>query len=164
MSNTWHIWVIKSGKFKYVKKYIEDEVKEVVEVMYPQVRKERVYKNTIKIKDEPQYMNYLFVRHADEDFDTVVNKFERYPFITTHVGVCTGADLGLVEKMKEVNDRRIKAPYFVKGEKIKIVGGPFSDFKGKVQETKATEVLVEIEMFNRTTVIAVPREQIDFDV
>lgn len=160
----WHIWVIKTGKFSHIKTFIESDVKEVLEIMYPQVRKERIYKNSIKIKSEPQYMNYLFVKIEDENFDTVVNKFKQYPFITTYVGSCTGADLGLVEKMKEINDRRVKTPHFVHGEKVKIVGGPFSEFKGKVQETKATEVIVEIEMFNRTTTVSVPREQVDFDV
>lgn len=162
MSAEWYTWVIRTGKFPRVKKFIEEEVPEVLDIVYPQRRVERTYRGKPRIKVEAEFMNYMFVQLDEEDFEKVKTKFDGFSFITRYVGHCWGDELGRIEELKTMTEKRIQNPQFLRGDKVKIVGGPFGNFEGVVTSTKANEVVIEAEIFKRTTEITVPKENVDF--
>jgi transcription antitermination factor NusG len=162
MSETWHVWVVKSGKFNKVSKFITEEVPEVEEILYPRVRKEHLVRDRIVIKTVALYMNYIFVRIKDENFDTVVDKFNDESVITTYVGPCYGEGLEKVYKMKEIEDKRKENPSFLRGDKVKIISGSFQGLEGTVKEIKKNSIVAEVHILGRETKIALPPEILDF--
>lgn len=148
----WFVWSVKTGKFDAVRKYIEDKVPEVKQLLYPTVTKERVLKSGESRKSKvPLYSGYLFLQyHHDEQNPSVWLKLNKHPFISTYVGPCTPADLVSVnslQKLEVVNNEAVKE--FKIGDSVKVNGGVFSGQTGIVSDISTNTVRVDVNVSNK---------------
>lgn len=159
MSPSWYVWSIRLGKFDVVSKYITEKVPEVIQVLYPTITKERQLKNGgAKKKKVPLYSGYIFLQYYhDLDNPQVWLKLKKHPFITNYVGPCTPADLVSVDslqKLEQVNSD--KARSFVVGDAVRVNGGLFKDYVGKVAAVLDRTVRVEIDAPKRVRFVFSP--------
>jgi transcription antitermination factor NusG len=160
----WFVWSVKTGKFDTVKKYIEESVPEVKQVLYPTVTKERVLKSGEAKKSKvPLYSGYMFLQYAhDEKNPKVWLKLNKHPFISTYVGPCTPADLVSVnslQKLEVVNNEAVKK--FHVGDAVRVNGGVFSGNTGTVIDISSNTVRVDMNVSNKTMKFVFSPEDLD---
>lgn len=148
----WYVWSVKAGKFDTVKKYIEDKIPEVKQVLYPTVTKERLLKSGESKKSKvPLYSGYLFLQyHHDSKNPKVWIQLNSHPFISTYVGPCTQSDLVSVnslQKLEVVNNEAVK--HFKVGDSVKVNGGVFLGNVGVVSDISTNTVRVGINVNNK---------------
>src|SRR3972149_6106593 len=98
---TWNVWTTKPGKFDIVLKYIQENIPEIKEVLYPTVVAEsKTSKGKEKKKRVPLYAGYLFLQY--ETNPHVWHKLNDHPFVARYVGVCLGKDLHSVYNLRNV--------------------------------------------------------------
>jgi len=158
---TWHIWVMKHGKFNHIKRHIQDEVEEIIDLVYPQEKIEVIVKNKVKIKTKPLYANYLFVLVENKSFDKHVDKLNAYSFTTKYVGPASGADLEKIKNIVRIEERRSKNPTFFIGESVSLIGGPLQGLTGKIVGVKERSAVVEVSLFKRVILANMPMENMD---
>jgi len=155
----WFIWVIKQGKFDKVEAHIKT-IPEIEEYVYPTTSKS--YRNkkggTIK-RRTPLYSGYIFLRYK-EDPETFY-KLNTFPFITTYVGRCSGADLEIVKKVRELEYINTISKDIEVNDKVRVNCGPFHEFEGTVVEVNSKGVVVELLVFGRQTKTSFNKEDVD---
>ena len=146
---SWHSWIVKTGKFDTVKQYIGDNIPEVVDVYYPYINKERSVYGKVKVTNVPLFSGYVFLKY--EDNPTVFHKLRQHPYITTYVGKASVEDITKIEKIKErENNKEFESKRkFNVQDKVLIVNGQFVNFKGVVVEVNRERYIVEVSIFNR---------------
>ncbi len=149
----WYVWSVKTGKFDLVKKYIEEKIPEVKQVLYPTVTKERLLKSGESKKSKvPLYSGYMFLQyHHDAINPQVWLMLTKHPFVSTYVGPCTPADLVSVnslQKLEVVNNEAVKD--FKLGDSVRVNGGVFSGHTGIVSDISTNTVRVDVSMANRS--------------
>lgn len=97
-STQWFIWTVRPGKFEIVKAYLEKEVKEVSDILFPTETSEKETKTgSKKTKTSPLYAGYVFLQYTHDVTDPVVwVKINKHPFVASYVGPCTAADIALI--------------------------------------------------------------------
>lgn len=150
----WFVWTVKLGKFDLVLKYIEEEVPEVKEILYPTITTEKVSKTgKRKKKKTPLYAGYVFLQYKHNSLNpTTWLKLNKHPFITRYVGPCTNKDLASVnslQKIEKINTEEVKD--FRAGDRIRVNGGVFKNMSGRVTNSSNNAVQVEISVFDRWT-------------
>ncbi len=151
----WHVWTVNPNKFQVVSMFIEKEVTEVKEVLYPTVTSERkTSKGKIKTKKVPLYQGYLFLQYSEDPI--VWHKLNSHPFITNYVGRCTQQDLFSVYNLKNVEHLNKEENKVCEvGDFVKIQAGPMKGFSGKVTLVRSDYIKISIEVFGRSGVPAV---------
>ncbi len=157
----WYIWAIKSGSIKKVKKFITEDVPEILDIVYPQVRKEVKTEKKVYIKTVPLYMNYLFVQLKDSDYEIVFNKFKTFAKVTTSLGRCSDSDLELINKVKKIEEKRASMTSFFKGDKVMVIGGPLKGHYGVVSKIRGNSVQIIIQIFRQDTITDVDSNLLD---
>lgn len=99
-SPQWFIWTVRPGKFEIVKAYLEKEVKEVSDILFPTETSEKKTKTGAKkTKTSPLYAGYVFLQYTHDVSDPVAwVKINRHPFVAGYVGPCTAADIAQIAK------------------------------------------------------------------
>lgn len=99
-SSQWFIWTVRPGKFEIVKAYLEKEVKEVSDILFPTETSEKKTKTgRKKIKTSPLYAGYVFLQYSHDVNNPVAwVKINSHPFIASYVGPCTAADIAAIAK------------------------------------------------------------------
>lgn len=148
----WYVWSVKTGKFDTVKRYIEEKIPEVKQVLYPTVTKERVLKSgESKKRKVPLYSGYMFLQYQHDEKDPQVwLKLTKHPFVSTYVGPCTPADLVSVnslQKLEIVNNDVVKE--FHVGDEVRVNGGVFSGQSGTVVDISSNTIRVDISVANK---------------
>lgn len=144
----WYVWAIKLGRFDAVSQFISEYIPEVTQVLYPTVTTERHLKNGVcKKKKTPLYSGYIFLQyqHVPEN-PKVWLKLRSHPFIHNYVGPCTPADLVSVDSLQKLEKMNVEATkVFAVGDKVRVNGGFFKDYVGKVVAVLDRTIRVEIE-------------------
>lgn len=146
-NDSWHIWLINPNRFLAVKKHLEDNVKEVEEVLYPTAIKE--YKDgrgTLKKKHIPLYAGYLFLKY--EDSPNIFYKIAWCPFVNRYLGKCLGENLKDIKKMREV-EKWNAAKNIAVGDVVSVNGGPLKGMEGAVFMVSSNKVFINVSIFGR---------------
>ena len=146
MGATWHIWVIKSGKYEKVKKHLES-IPEIEEHFYPTTPKEFKRSNgSISKRRIPLYAGYLFVKY--EYSPELYHKLNSFPFITTYVGPCPKKDFDKIEStllLESINTGGLLSV----DDRVRVVCGPFKGLEGLVVGVNANNADVSLTIFGR---------------
>ena len=163
LDQEWHVWTVRSGKFEIVERYIEEKISEVKKVLYPTVTTERFTKSGIKKKKSPLYAGYVFLQYChDPRNPTVWSKLNQHPFVTRYVGPCTPQDLASVDSLQKVetlNNEEVRN--FIKGDKVRVNGGVFVNYRGTVTNLTSNSVGVELERAGKTLAVVFSPEDLD---
>ncbi len=151
-SYQWYVWYIKFGKFDVISKYIEEKIPEVKKVLYPTITTERQLKNgEAKKRKTPLYGGYMFLQyHHNPEKPDVWLKLSKHPFVSAYIGPCTPKDLVSVDslqKLEIVNSDILKT--FRVGDYVRVNGGVFKNYTGKVLAVQDKVIRVEIEAQNK---------------
>lgn len=159
----WYVWTVRVGKFELVKRYIEENVKEVTKVLYPTVTTEKQVKSGTRKKKSPLYAGYIFLQYAhDPDSPTTWLKLNKYPFVTGYVGPCTAKDLASVDslqKVEKLNNDMVKE--FKEGDKVRVNGGVFVGYVGSVVSKNSNSVKVALGEDNSIMTVVFSPEDLD---
>lgn len=143
----WYVWTVRPGKFEVVRRYIENNIPQVTEILYPTVTQEKHTKRGVKQKKSPLYAGYLFLRYNhDPKRPTTWLKIDKHPFITSYLGPCTAKDLASVNSLQKVDKPRDKeVDEFSVGDAVVINSGVFIGYKGSVSDTNSNSIGVNLE-------------------
>lgn len=146
MSSMWYIWVIKTGKYEKVKKYLET-IPEIEEYFYPTTPKEVKRDNgSVSKRRVPLYAGYLFLKYKYSH--DMYHKLNSFPFITTYVGPCTKKDFEKIEKTMLLES--INTGGFISvDDLVRVVCGPFKGLSGCVVGVNANNADVSLTIFGR---------------
>lgn len=164
-SYQWYVWYIKFGKFDVISKYIEDKVPEVKKVLFPTITTECQLKSgEAKKKKTPLYGGYMFLQyHHNPDKPDVWLKLTKHPFVSAYIGPCTPKDLVSVDSLQKLeivnSDSGLKK--FCRGDFVRVNGGVFKNFTGKVLTVEDKVIRVEIEAQNKNMKFVFSPEDLD---
>ncbi len=172
----WIVFQTVSGREKRAKEALEKFIEEsnlgdkVERVLVPveTVEKTREVKGQIRRVriEKPVYRGYVFVKMTKDPelIDKIVkatglravlarDPSGGYTFITL-----SPQEIAHIEEIvrREMERRKAQAP-FIKGERVRIVAGPFKDMEGVVEEvyTDKKKIRVVIDLFGRLTPVDV---------
>lgn len=143
----WHIWAIHQHKFDKIKKFMDEDVKEVEDIFFPTVLKERKIGSRIYKKRTPLYHGYLFLKYDDEG-NFVYQKIRSNPFITTYVGLCSEEEVLVMKKKEEWNSLNKDVTV---GDKVEIMCGPLVGMIGTVNAINGNNITIKTKLFGRDT-------------
>lgn len=160
----WYVWTIRSGKFDIVEKYIKESIPGIKKVLYPMITTEKLTKKgDRKKKKSPLYAGYMFLQYEhSEKTPTVWLKLNKHPFVTRYVGPCSAKDLASVDSLQKVeqwNNEEVKN--FVEGDEVRVNGGVFVGFSGRVVHLTSNSVGVELSSMGKTLKVVFSPEDLD---
>lgn len=167
LAQEWYVWTVRTGKFGVVQKYIEERVPEVRKVLYPTVTTEkRTLKGDVKKKKSPLYAGYMFLQYTHSEENPIAwLKLNKHPFITRYVGPCTAKDLASVDslqKVEKLNNDEVRN--FMVGDEVRVNGGVFIGFGGKVVYLASNSVTVELQRSGEVRILKVVFSPEDLDI
>ena len=173
MSLQWYAIQVYSGSEKAVKKGIEflaveNGIEDQVESIIVPVEEVIEVKNgEKKITERVLYSGYVF---AHVDLDTSLwHKVQSLPRVSRFIGEgktatpLTAADIKVIlEKMESKQAPRPKVD-FEKGEMVRIIDGPFSNFTGMVDEYDLDhgKLKLNVSIFGRNTPVEILYTQVE---
>lgn len=173
MSLQWYAIQVYSGSEKAVKKgiellAIENGIEEQVESIIVPVEEVIEVKNgEKKITERVLYSGYVF---AHVDLDTSLwHKVQSLPRVSRFIGEgktatpLTASDIKVIlDKMEQKSAPRPKVD-FEKGEMVRIIDGPFSNFTGMVEEYDLDhgKLKLNVSIFGRNTPVEILYTQVE---
>ena len=173
MSLQWYAIQVYSGSEKAVKKgiellAIENGIEEKVESIIVPVEEVIEVKNgEKKITERVLYSGYVF---AHVDLDTSLwHKVQSLPRVSRFIGEgktatpLTASDIKVIlDKMEQKSAPRPKVD-FEKGEMVRIIDGPFSNFTGMVEEYDLDhgKLKLNVSIFGRNTPVEILYTQVE---
>jgi transcriptional antiterminator NusG len=173
MSLQWYAIQVYSGSEKAVKKgiellAIENGIEDQVESIIVPVEEVIEVKNgEKKITERVLYSGYVF---AHVDLDTSLwHKVQSLPRVSRFIGEgktatpLTASDIKVIlDKMEQKSAPRPKVD-FEKGEMVRIVDGPFSNFTGMVEEYDLDhgKLKLNVSIFGRNTPVEILYTQVE---
>jgi transcriptional antiterminator NusG len=173
MSLQWYAIQVYSGSEKAVKKgiellAIENGIEDQVESIIVPIEEVIEVKNgEKKITERVLYSGYVF---AHVDLDTSLwHKVQSLPRVSRFIGEgktatpLTASDIKVIlDKMEQKSAPRPKVD-FEKGEMVRIVDGPFSNFTGMVEEYDLDhgKLKLNVSIFGRNTPVEILYTQVE---
>ncbi len=167
----WYVIHTYSGYEDAVAKNLKQRVEslgmedKIFNILVPKEKKIKIKDGKRKVVEEKIYPGYILVEMivTDDSWYVVRNT----PRVTGFIGAGTTPIPVKKEEIEKLKKRMgMKEPKFKidfkKGDRVKIVDGPFKDFDGKVQEVdeEKGKVKVLINMFGRDTPVELDSLQI----
>lgn len=169
----WYVLKTKSGAEKKAKESLEKFIESkgfksklgqifVPIVKVPQMRKDK--KVIVEKKVMPGYI--IAELDLDEDLKLLI---KRIPFISGFLGDKNPKSLSKEEvknlmSLQGTQEEETSPPpvLFTKGEKVKIIDGPYSNFNGVIEEVlkEDRKLKIKIEIFGQSTTIDVDYNQV----
>ncbi len=170
-TRNWYVIHTYSGYEEAVAKNLRQRVEslgmedKIFDVLVPKERKIKIQKGKRKVIDEKVYPGYILVEMivTDDSWYIVRNT----PNVTGFVGAgitpipVSDKEIEVLKGRMEIKEPEYKIDFLV-GDSVKILGGPFKDFDGKVSEIdeKKGRIKVLINMFGRDTPVEIDSLQI----
>lgn len=146
MGSTWHIWVIKAGKYSRVKEHL-DSIPEIEEHFYPTTPHEVKRANGgVSKRRVPLYAGYIFIKYVYSD--DLYHKLNSFPFITTYVGPCPKKDFEKIEQTLLLEGINTGGAVSV-DDRVRVVCGPFKGLEGDIVGVNANNIDVALTIFGR---------------
>jgi transcription antitermination factor NusG len=163
MSENWYVVYTKRFYELKLEKYFMDFSSQQslgYQCYLPMTNEVKMWSDRKKIKKVPLFNNYLFVKHDESGFDNIKKmpgfvdyvRFGRYPNIVPE------EQINMVKAILEGDSfATSKAKSLVKGEKVRIIGGPMEGLEGElVKDQLNLKVAIEIKYLERTLQVNVP--------
>jgi len=175
--NKWYALRVISGKERKLREYIEKEIdkaglKEVVlQILVPTEKVYKVQGGKKVIKERNFFPGYILIEADSERFSgeiashitniTGVIHFlgKNIPTPLRHSEV--NRILGKVDEMEEMGER-VNEPFLI-NETVRIIDGPFNDFKGDIEEVDdhKKKLKVVVKIFGRKTPVELNFMQVE---
>ena len=170
----WYVLHTYSGFEQKVKASIEERVTteglsdEVSEILIPMEEVMEVRKGKKQTSDKKFFPGYILIRMRMSEEARLVIKST--PKVTDFVGMGnqpTPVPDDVVEGIKSQIEEGQKRPkpkvLFSKGEKVRVIDGPFSNFSGIVEEVNADKATLKVlvSIFGRSTPIELEFVQVE---
>jgi transcriptional antiterminator NusG len=170
----WYIVQTQTGQEYKVKQALENKIKQkgwehlIKEVFIPTEKVTEVKAGKKKVSERKFYPGYVLVQMEMND--------ETWLFVKRTPGVIRFLSSGdkpiplpeeEVQKIKQQSEERIEQPrpkvVFEKGETVRVIDGPFTNFNGKVEEVNLEKgkVKVLLTIFGRQTPVELEFWQVE---
>jgi transcription termination/antitermination protein NusG len=173
----WYVLRVVSGKERKVKEYLDKEISrgwsDVVKQVFLPVEKVYKVQNGKKVMRERNYYpGYVMVEIAegklsDDLRDIIKNTSNVIHFLGKENPIALRKSevnkmLGKMDEMAEAGGVTMSEPFIV-GETIKIIEGPFNDFKGTIEEVndEKKKLKVTVKIFGRSTPVELNYMQVE---
>lgn len=178
----WYVLRAVSGQEKKIKTYLENEIaRQKLEDYIPQILipSEKVYEvrnGKKRVRDKAFYPGYIMIE-ADIKYGEVNHLITSIPgvigFLSWHEGKTVKVPIPL--RMSEVNrilgkvdeaaqtESAAAIISFIKGETVRVIDGPFSNFDGTVEEIndEKKKITVMVKIFGRNTPVELNYTQVE---
>ena len=176
MEKQWFVVHVLSGHEKKVKTYLENEIKnagledKISQVLVPSEEVVEMRDGKKRVKTRVFFPGYILIQMV-KDKETL-NFVRNIPGITNFVGNPSDPQplrqeevdriIGRVEASKE---RKKVAIPFKKGDPIRVIDGPFTDFTGFVEEVneEKQKLRVMVSIFGRSTPVELDFLQVELE-
>ncbi|MBX9703211.1 MAG: transcription termination/antitermination protein NusG [Silvanigrellaceae bacterium] len=176
----WFAVSTQSGMEKKAKFSLEERIKKLKmeeffgKILIPSQQVDRIDQSGKKKRVEQKMMpGYLFIQ-MDPDNDAVYSCVKGTPKISSFIGASNNQKPKPVpnEEISRLVNRMIKAPQaqsakplvaFEKGEKVKVIDGPFTNFIGDIDEVKVDKMKLRllISVFGRATPVEIEFNKVE---
>lgn len=171
MESKWYTVRVQSNREKFVSEKIKAEYARMgvdLNVLVPMEKQFFLKAGKKAYRDKVTYPGYIFIKSDNQDL--LQDTLRLIPGNTGLLKNKSGEPAVLkqieIDKMlsdDEVNKSATPSNTFLVGETVKILGGPFDSFKGKVEEInkEKSKVKVHVSIFGRITPVDLNLDQID---
>lgn len=175
--NKWYALRVVSGQERKLKEYLDNEIKRsgwtdrIKQVLVPTEKVYKIQNGKKVIKERNFFPGYILVEALERSLSGEVlstltgvtgvihflGKENPTPLRTSEVNRI----LGKVDEMQEVGES-VNEPFII-DETVKIIDGPFNDFKGTIEEIfeEKKKLKVIVKIFGRRTPVEVNFMQVE---
>lgn len=169
----WIVFWTKAGQEKKAISVLERTRKElnlgdkVLRILVPMQTITRLRQGKRVLMEKPYYKGYIFVEMIPDPnvIDILTKTGVVKPVIAKDAILKLSEEEvnKIIETVKREEEKKEKEVPFLKGEKVKIVDGPFQDFTGVVDEVYMDrgKLKVIVSIFNRSTPVILSFEQVE---
>ncbi|MCB0835352.1 MAG: transcription termination/antitermination factor NusG [Bacteroidetes bacterium] len=177
MAKQWFVIRAISGKEKKVKQYLESEIerhdvgKNITQVLIPTEKVFEMRNGKKRLRERSFLPGYILVEC--EMVPELIPMIKEVPNVIGFLGAKKGGDpiplreaevnkiLGKVDEMNEKGE--MPEEPFIKGEKVKVMAGPFNGFTGTIDEVyeDKKKLKVVVKIFGRNTPIELNYFQVE---
>ncbi len=176
MEKKWYVVHVLSGHEKKVKQYLENEIKnsgmedKIAQVLVPSEEVVEMREGKKRVKNKVFFPGYILIQM--ELTKETMNFVRNIPGVTNFVGNPSNPQplrqeevdriIGRVQASKE---RKKYAVPFKKGDPIRVIDGPFTDFTGVVEEVneEKQKLKVMVSIFGRSTPVELDFLQVELE-
>jgi transcriptional antiterminator NusG len=169
----WFVYWTLSGREQKAKKIIEKFVKEagledkVGRILVPSQTVPKVRHGKRVLLEKPLFRGYILIE-MEPDPD-VIKKLINLGTVRALIAQDTLTSLSdeeverIMETVEREKRKREQEVPFLKGEMVRVIDGPFSDFTGKVEEVfpERGQLKVMVNIFGRTTPVVLDFMQVE---
>ena len=175
--NRWYALRVISGQERKLRDYIEMEVKRsgwdnrILQVLVPMEKVYKIVNGKKVIKEKNSLPGYILIEAIEGSITSEMNssiqgttgvihflgKERPEPLRQTEVNRI----LGKIDEMQDTGET-VNEP-FIKEETVKIIDGPFNDFKGTIEEIyeEKKKLKVIVKIFGRRTPVELTFQQVE---
>lgn len=173
MAKKWFVFWTLSGKEKKVKRILEQLVKEmkledkVGRILIPVQTVPKVRKGKRIIQEKPLFRGYVLIEmEPDPEVFEMLTKAGSLRALITQDAMTSLSDeevQRILETVERETKKKMQEIPFLKGETVRVVDGPFSEFTGKVEEVypERGKLKVLVNIFGRTTPVVLDFLQVE---
>lgn len=170
----WYVVHTYSGFEERAKQLLEEKIKREKmeesfgEILIPQEEVVEIVKGQTKMSNRKFFPGYILVQMALDD--RALHLVKNTPKVTSFVGSSTNPPsipddeiMQITQRIKEGLLKPKPKVIFEKGESIRVVAGPFSNFNGVVDEVKPEKgkLRVLVSIFGRATPVELEFSQVE---
>jgi len=169
----WFVYWTLSGKEQKVKKLIEKFVQDaglqdkVGRILVPSQTVPKVRQGKRILQEKPLFRGYILIEMVpDPEVIEKLGNLSSIRALISHDAMTNLSDEEIeriLETVERETKKREQEVPFLKGEMVRVIDGPFSDFTGKVDEVfpERGQLKVLVNIFGRTTPIVLDFMQVE---
>lgn len=172
MNSKWYVVKVLPGKERTLTEQFNKEInlgkiRNILRFVCPTEKEVVSVKNKKSVRDKVIYSGYLYFESPNRLGDDDLKVIASFPNIMGFMGDRTPVLLNetdvrriLVDENLEshIESKRLK---YIKGERVRVIDGPFDSFDGVISEIKGDKVDIEIKIFGRNTAVSLTLNQIE---
>jgi transcriptional antiterminator NusG len=169
----WFVFWTLSGKEKKVKRLLEQVIEEkglgdkVGQILIPTQTIPKVRHGKRILQEKPLFRGYVLIEmEPDPEVMESLTKVGSLRALITQDAFTSLSDeevKRILETVEKETQKKLQEVPFLKGETVRVVDGPFSDFTGKVEEVYPDrgKLKVLVNIFGRTTPVVLDFLQVE---
>ena len=164
ITKKWYVVRTSTSKEKKVKQHLEKEIDRyglttvLTQILIPTEKKYQIKNGKKSIQEKNFYPGYVLVETIMSD--KIKNIIKSVPDVLEILGAVRNEEINYIIKNEEIVKNE-KEPFLI-GETVKIVDGPFNNFKAIVDEINESKkrIKVIVNIFDRTNAVELDFSQI----
>ena len=172
MNSKWYVVKVLPGKERTLTEQFNKEItlgkiKNIARFVCPTEKEFVTTKNKKMLREKVIYSGYLYFESPNKLGDDDLTVIASFPNIMGFMGDRTPVLLGESDVRKILVDDNLESHIeskklkYVKGERVKVIDGPFDGFEGLISEVKGDKIDIEIKIFGRNTAVSLTLNQIE---